>query len=1459
MVSLDTSGLSGAFAAKNVGAGLSVTASGLALTGAQQGDYRIASIVTSSPIGTITPATLTITGEAAASKVYDGTTVDPLNNTAAALQGVLGADIVTLGSPVSGTFATADAGSRIAVTATGYTISSADAGNYILTEPSGLSASITRAPLVAAVTGTPTKTYDGNTVAALTPDDFTLSGFVSGQSATVTQGIGTYAAANAGAEGATASLASGNFNPASSTLLSNYALPTTAAGIGQINQAPLTGAITGTPTKTYDGNTVAALTPGDFTLSGFVSGQSATVTQNTGTYAAADAGAEGVTASLGSGNFTPGSGTLLSNYVLPTIAAGFGTINQASLTAAITGTPTKTYDGNMVAALTPDDFTLSGFIAGQGATVIQSAGTYAAADAGAEGVTASLASGNFTPGYSTLLSNYALPTSAAGIGQINQALLTGAITGTPTKIYDGNTVAALTSGDFALSGFVSGQSATINQTTGVYGSANAGSEPVAASLGAGDFVVGGTTNLSNYTLPTSVTGIGTINQAVLTAAITGTPTKTYDGNMVAALTPGDFTLSGFVSGQGATVTQSAGAYAAADAGAEGVTASLGSGNVIPGSSTLLSNYALPTSAAGIGQINQAALTAAITGTPTKTYDGNMVAALTPGDFTLSGFVSGQGATVTQSAGAYAAADAGAEGVTASLASGSFNPSSGTSLSNYALPTSAAGIGQINQAALTAAITGTPTKTYDGNMVVALTPGNFTLSGFVSGQGATVTQSAGAYAAADAGAEGVTASLASGSFNPSSGTSLSNYALPITAAGIGQINQALLTAAIIGSPTKTYDGNTLANLVSDTILLSGLVPGQTAGVTQYYGAYASANAGREPVSASLAANSFLAGGTTNLSNYVLPTSAVGVGTINQAILTASITGTPTKLYDDTTTAILTPDNFSLSGFVGREGASVTQTVGAYAGANAGPELVSAVLAPKNFDPATGTLLSNYVLPISATGAGQINRTPLSVTAQIIGNPTKTYDGGTAALLAPGDFLLSDFVAGQGATVTKTSGTYASPDAGVETITTSLTSSDFLAAQNTNFANYILPTLAVGTGTINQAILSAIISDTPVKTYDGNKIAALTPDDFTLSGFVSGQGATVTQSTGTYASADAGLEHVIASLSDRNFAPGSATLLLNYALPTSATGTGRINQARLTAAIIGRPTKTYDGSTNAALTPGDFTLSGFVAGQGATVTQKSGTYTAADAGAEDVVASLTRGSFTPGSGTLLSNYALPISAAGTGAINQAALTIAGVSATNKMFDGNRTDTLDTKKATLLGVVGAAQVNLSSASATGAFASASVGGDKPVAVTGFTISGADAANYTLLQPTGLTANISPSTLAAAVIGNLASQAGLYGASSPSALTAAIAGVTPVIDIPFPAPSGLSTRAGSVFGSLPVIIGDSDPGRPAASDSVTLSSNRPLIVSPEEILLQGIKDKIWHITLPPAVPIAGSLKPQD
>ncbi|HUJ08613.1 MAG TPA: YDG domain-containing protein [Verrucomicrobiae bacterium] len=88
------------------------------------------------------------------------------------------------------------------------------------------------------------------------------------------------------------------------------------------------------------------------------------------------------------------------------------------------------------------------------------------------------------------------------------------------------------------------------------------------------------------------------------------------------------------------------------------------------------------------------------------------------------------------------------------------------------------------------------------------------------------------------------------------------------------------------------------------------------------------------------------------------------------------------------------------------------------------------------------------------------------------------------------------------------------------------------------------------------------------------------------------------------------------------------------------------------------------------------------------------------------------------------------------------LSGVAADNKVYDGTTAATINTTNVVLDGVLSpdAADVSLSTNGSTASFASPDVGLGISVTVTGLNLTGSAAANYTLTQPTGLTADILP-----------------------------------------------------------------------------------------------------------------------
>ena len=143
------------------------------------------------------------------------------------------------------------------------------------------------------------------------------------------------------------------------------------------------------------------------------------------------------------------------------------------------------------------------------------------------------AAGPHTITYSSGLTSAAGYTFTPGIGlayTVDPApltLVTAALNGTISKVYDGKVTATLLPGNFKLTGFVGPDGANVTKATGSYASRNVGSGIlVTTTLAAGDFSPVGATLLSNYILPTTAEGnIGTITQLASVAWIGGTDTK----------------------------------------------------------------------------------------------------------------------------------------------------------------------------------------------------------------------------------------------------------------------------------------------------------------------------------------------------------------------------------------------------------------------------------------------------------------------------------------------------------------------------------------------------------------------------------------------------------------------------------------------------------------------------------------------------------------------------------------------------------------------------------------------------------------------------------------------------------------------------------------------------------------------------------------------------------------------
>ena len=158
----------------------------------------------------------------------------------------------------------------------------------------------------------------------------------------------------------------------------------------------------------------------------------------------------------------------------------------------------------------------------------------------------------------------------------------------------------------------------------------------------------------------------------------------------------------------------------------------------------------------------------------------------------------------------------------------------------------------------------------------------------------------------------------------------------------------------------------------------------------------------------------------------------------------------------------------------------------------------------------------------------------------------------------------------------------------------------------------------------------------------------------------------------------------------------------------------------------------GFTNSSLAPGE-SISSVTLTTNATVSS-SNNY---NAGPWDIVASDPTGpGFDP------ANYAITYND-GTLTVAPASLTVSNLGAYGKTYDGTTTATLNIAAATLAVVQPDDDVSLSPSGYTATFAQANVGTAIPVTISGLSLSGADAEDYTLTSPPSPSANIDQAPL--------------------------------------------------------------------------------------------------------------------
>ncbi len=290
------------------------------------------------------------------------------------------------------------------------------------------------------------------------------------------------------------------------------------------------------------------------------------------------------------------------------------------------------------------------------------------------------------------------------------------------------------------------------------------------------------------------------------------------------------------------------------------------------------------------------------------------------------------------------------------------------------------------------------------------------------------------------------------------------------------------------------------------------------------------------------------------------------------------------------------------------------------------------------------------------------------------------------------------------------------------------------------NYSVAATATTLADITKAALTVSGITANDKVYDRTTGAALNTGSASLVGVIGSDDVSLStgSAVGTFDTKDVGAGKTV-SISGLTISGAQAA---DYTLAQPST-TASITKLYLTVTGITADNKIYDATTTATLNTGLAALNGVISPDTVSLDASgaSGAFSSKTVGTGKTVqvSGLTIG------GADVANYGITQPTA-TADITARTLTVSGITASDKIYDGGTSAALNTGSAALVGIQGSDSVSLNTGAAVGTFDTKNVGSGKSVSVSGLTISGTDAGNYSLSQPS-TTAAITPKSLTAAI----------------------------------------------------------------------------------------------------------------
>nr|WP_320190810.1 YDG domain-containing protein [uncultured Desulfobacter sp.] len=704
----------------------------------------------------------------------------------------------------------------------------------------------------------------------------------------------------------------------------------------------------------------------------------------------------------------------------------------------------------------------------------------------------------------------------------------------------------------------------------------------------------------------------------------------------------------------------------------------------------------------------------LTGAVSTTDDTENAVKLNAGKNTTAGTATGgniivSGGSVSTGAGGratlYTGSVSGSSGLTALVGSGSsnFRYNSDESLTNF---TAALGSGNyaIYREQPTLTITADDETITYGNTPTLST----TISGLVNGddEGDTISTDATVSVGGSNSTSGFSIS-GTHALSPSGAANDFGYAIQY-AAGTLTVNTKALTLSGITAEDKLYDGTTDANVDASAAIYSGLVSGDALSVSAT-GTFSDKNAGNNKT---VNLNSSYSG--ADAGNYTITDQDETTANISPKTLSVSGITAENKTYDGTTDANVDTAAAVYSGLVSGDTLSVSAT-GTFSDKNAGNNKTVDLNSSYS-----GADTGNYTITDQDETTANISPKTLSVSGITAEN--KTYDGTTDANVDTAAAVYSGLVSGDTLSVSAT-GTFSDKNAG-NNKTVDLNSS----YSGADTGNYTITDQDETTANILPKTLSVSGITAENKTYDGTTDANVDTAAAIYSGLVSGDVLSVS-ATGTFSDKNAGNNKTVNLNNSYSGADAG-----NYTITDQDETTANISPKTLSVSGITAENKTYDGTTDANVDTAAAIYSGLVSGDALSVSA-SGTFSDKNAGNNKTVD--LNSSY---SGADAGNYAITDQDETTANISPKTLSVSGITAENKTYDGTTDANVDTAAAIYSGLLSGDALSVS---ATGTFSDKNAGNNKTVNLNS-SYSGADAGNYAITDQNTTTAHILQAALA-------------------------------------------------------------------------------------------------------------------